>query len=247
MNESLITEKIINARNAVTKLNAGYLNAFIDKSILDAYNIQKNVINGTNKKVVGWKLGGTNKTTKELFNVSELYWGPVFEGGLKESLDDLSLKCGEVEIAFRLSENISGNNKQVSLQNLNEYVSEVCFSVEFPWSVFETFGSHGVLPLIADCCASGEVVLGKKIQYCDYVDPYNISMFENGKKLYELEEVGLLDTPEQTLVDFINKAKQRGFNLQGDQWVFTGGITACQSLEWKELVITSSLSEMSFN
>ena len=80
LNSTEITKEIVTSRkfNIINKnLNK---ESFSNISIYDAYQVQQNVISNLGLVVSGWKLGGTNSKTRELFNTNELYWGPIFNG-----------------------------------------------------------------------------------------------------------------------------------------------------------------------
>ena len=219
---------IVNARMNHTVLTDQDVNQLSGISISQAYELQKEIIDGAGVGISGWKLGGTNSKTREVFNVKELYWGAVFEGEITNSSSKINLERGEVEIAFKLNKNIETLSDEVTLSELDLYIESVSLSIEYPWSTFKSFGKAGVLALITDCCASGQCLLGRAIPFDEFNGEASVDVEIDGVIVESGSSKLLVDGLYNTLCDFINNAHSRDFSLKKDQWVFTGGITSCR-------------------
>jgi len=224
-------------------------NTDFDSITIDqAYNIQKEVIRSLGHEVIGWKLGGTNIKTRNTFNVEELYWGPIFDGNITDKPLELTLKRGEVEVAFKLNSNIDNLDHKICANDLALYIDSVALSVEFPWSVFNSFGSAGVLALISDCCASGQCFVGEAIAFDEFSGFSKMTISVDGEAIESCTTDNLVDGVYSTVCDFINMSDEKGFSLSGGQWVFTGGLSSCKMYDSGDVVeITcDSLADITF-
>ena len=165
-----ITQKIIKSRSD-RQINENFSKEnFSNMSLFDAYSIQKIVINGLNKRVSGWKLGGTNTKTRNLFNIDELYWGPVFNGCITTNPEDIELYCGEVEIALKFNKNIQSISDKVDAENLPKYIDSVALAIEYPQSFISNISEFGVQALISDCCGSGQCLISTEIPFLEFIE-----------------------------------------------------------------------------
>lgn len=223
-----ITQKLINSRK-LGSLDCDFsVKDYENISINDAYKIQKDIISGMNVSVSGWKLGGTNKKTRELLNVDELFWGPVFDGHILTNSNDISLNSGEVEIAVKINKNIQDLDRDIHSNELSKYIDSVALSIEYPKSFIANFLDIGIEALISDCCGSGQCLIGNEIAFLKFCD--KLFMVEiNSVMTEKLTTDTLIDGLYQTTCDFINKSSKMGYELKGGQWIFTGGLSKCIS------------------
>ena len=242
-----IVKTIINAREKNTSGELGCLN-FDSLTIENAYEFQKEIIKLLGLDVVGWKLGGTNAKTRNTFNVKELYWGPIFKGDMLYDSHKLKLKRGEVEVALKLNSKIVDLTHKIYPNDLSLYIDSVALSVEFPWSVFNSFGTAGVRALVADCCASGQCILGDEIPFGEFTGASQITISIDGKKSESCSTSILIDGLYNTVCDFINMSLNKGFELKTGQWVFTGGLSTCKIYESGNTVevYSDSLPDITF-
>ena len=201
---------------------------FKNLSLSDAYLIQAKVINFLQREVIGWKLGGVNSKTRDLFNVDELYWGAIFDTCILNNSSELMLYCGEVEIALKFNNNIENLQHIISPDDLNEYIQSAALSIEYPYSIFPNVVALGVSALISDCCGSGQCLLGKEIPFSQFSGAANIKVNIDTVEVETCATDILIDGLYQTVCDFINRSLGLGFELKGGQWVFTGGLSECR-------------------
>lgn len=224
-----IAREIVGARRERRALDATFEISTFDKLSLDeAYEVQRNIIATSSEKVIGWKLGGTNEMTRQKFNVNELYWGPILAKRFHTDDEQVALSRGEVELAFQFDGGVEGINGRLECDGLIKVIDKMCLSVEFPWTTINNLDKEGVVALIADCCAAGTAVLGKPVKFEPLlVQAAEVRVRKNGEKVESGNESLLLGGVLQTLCDFINASRDKGFHLQAGQWIFTGGLTSC--------------------
>ena len=197
-------------------------------SVKQAYKIQNDIIKSADVGVVGWKLGGVNFKTRDLFSVDELYWGPIFDTCILNNPSELMLYCGEVEVALKFNSNIENLQHNISPDDLNEYIQSAALSVEYPYSIFPNVVELGVSALISDCCGSGQCLLGKEILFSQFYGAANIKVSIDTVEVETCSTDILIDGLYQTVCDFINKSLEFGLELKSGQWVFTGGLSECR-------------------
>jgi 2-keto-4-pentenoate hydratase len=207
-------------------------------SLDDAYRIQKSNI-GKLGVVAAWKLGGTTLATRNAFNTTKTYLGPIFDGAVFKSmeLDKVSYPRGtpkgEVEIYFRLNHYaLTYAEETFEEARVLECISGFGLCVEFPWSVFE-LPREGLSILVADCCASGSLAIGPtmpKEQYLKLSKLETVSLSSNSKLIAEAPISTIVDGPLSALHDFLLLVSEYQLPIENGQLVATGGITPCVDL-----------------
>ena len=232
---------MIESRKNNIQMEEEDVNNLIGLSIEQAYDIQRIIISNIGLNVCGWKLGGTNIKTRDIFKVEELYWGPVYEGAISNDPSQIDLNCGEVEIAFKIKNDISKSPSIIDSSYLYDYIDSVALAIEYPWSVFKSFGKASIIALIADCCASGQCLISEEIPFEEFDNKVNVSVEVDGFIVESGATDLLVDDLFVILCDFITNAKSKGFILEAGQWIFTGGLTSCRTYTQGSVVnITSN-------
>jgi 2-keto-4-pentenoate hydratase len=215
-----------------------YSGKYLPRDIDEAYEIQEQVIARIGNKVGGWKLGGTNSTTKKIFKCSQPYWGPIFSDKIFDArelivlLEEFEIK-GEIEVVFRLSEEIDLLDENTILTDVTRYVDKVAPGVELPNSCFSDILDGGIELLIADLCGSGALVTGDFIKIGEYSDSCALkaSMSQHNKIIAEGNTNNILPSTIGALTDFLYLANKYGIHLEKGQYISTGGCTNCVNLE----------------
>ena len=212
-------------------------------SKLEAYQIQNQVIDLLGREVVGWKLGGTNEHTRQKFNVSELYWGPVFKKDLLESnneavgLNVSNFFCGEVECAIFLKRVPVSAEEIHSQFNLKDYVSHLSLSLELPWSSFKSVDNLGVASLISDLCATGNAIISNPVLLEDFEMSNFVANISVNKEFIQQADLSNLSYDlASVLKEFFMLSLEQGVKLREGQWIFTGGLTSCVRLSLGDYV-----------
>lgn len=238
-----IVQAIINARNNTQVVKGMKTDLFESYSIHDAYSIQQEIIQNLGEEILGWKLGGTNKKTQEVFGVIEPYWGPVFKKDFVSSTDPIkhgSVMCGEIECAVKLAE--IPKKSELDLTRLDDIIEEIGLSIELPWSTFESVAELGVNALVADLCATGKVVLGTTVPFSKFQEQMmDFSFLVNKEKVATGGMTNLVLGLEKTLKEFISLSSTEGFELKKGQWVFTGGLSSCQRFSKGDKISVQSI------
>ncbi len=186
-----------------------------------AYGAVRNVVSSSGKRIAAWKLGGTTHSTQALFNVDQLYFGPLYSQELYGHGDRVDLTLAEskveIELAARISPSCDGADAW-------------CLCAELPSSPIADMPSAGASALVSDRCAAGALVLG----------PQTNTSYANGLASADALELRVNGTPMATgglsaltalphaiVRDFLQLAPTHGFYPQPGQWIATGGLTPC--------------------
>ncbi|MZI95803.1 hypothetical protein F9817_21700 [Vibrio sp. CAIM 722] len=206
--------------------------AFVPDSIVQAYDIQKEIINSIKEPVLAWKLGGTNKKTQEMFGCSKCYIGPVYFLSIGDNLSvDGKYARAELELSFRISANINELNVKDANTNPLSFFDMVFPSAEFPLSNIENMTESGMRALIADLCGTGFLALGKGIEishlesFCD--KEINASIMDEDNCLAVGNLSNLLGGYRKVLSDFLLSCLEYDLPLASGQYCSTGGLSPC--------------------
>ncbi len=208
-------------------------NLVLDEQL--GYEIAHKNIELDNRRVVAWKLGGANAYTQHLFKVENIYFGPLLEDEFYMFSTDrltfpvLPVLAVEAEIALRLSE--AGVTTPFSDElDPAEAFDAWAVALEFPYSIFSDLPAAGLGALLADRCAAGGLFLGQKYKGVP-PEKFTLTLELNDGSVAEGNETSLLMTPLELAMEFRKKALKNGFELKEKQWISTGGVTTCMSLE----------------
>lgn len=213
-------------------------------SISEAYEIQHKNILTTKEPISAWKLGGTTKSTQDVFQTKSLFYGPIFASSLYSYSDSIKLDPkfrepkGELELSFKLSSTVSTLTKE-KLKNDNIFfktIQSLYASVELPWSAFP-LPEAGLKVLIADYCASGALILGNEIPWRENLIK-NLSCEVYMKTKSTLLTQGslsqIIEGPLEALRAFLFLALEQKIPLKANQIVASGGASKCVSLPLDE-------------
>lgn len=225
-------------RDGITRIPYAELNQ--DINLIDAYKLVKSFLDGDDRKVAAWKLGGTNSKTQEAFNVGEAYYGPLFTSELFTLMGEhgitpeLHLPQGEAELAVRLS-SFGANERNANSNDPRLIFDQWAVAIEFPYSVFSDLPSAGVAALVADRCAAGALVLGRS-QAGLPPEKFCVTIDVNGEQESSGTQDAMLVHPIDAALEFRALAFEHGFELDAGQWISTGGLTSCLSMKKGDVV-----------
>jgi 2-keto-4-pentenoate hydratase len=167
----------------------------------------------------GWKMGGSNHTSRAAFGVTVPYYGAL---AADEILAEprvapgrpLPEVKGEVEVALRIDASGTGHDAWA-------------VALEMPASAVQDLAALGVVALVADRCAAGVLVLGP-VQAGPLPGPdARFGQHVNGVPRAEAGYEALTDPPAALLAQFLAMARGHGAPVAPGHWVATGGITPC--------------------
>jgi 2-keto-4-pentenoate hydratase len=189
----------------------------------------------------GWKIGGSSYETQKIFSTQEIYFGPILSMNIhdlhnQEKAVYFKKNMMEAELAFRLSDNI---NSQV-ITDPYMLVDRIAPSLELPYSSINNIPKHGLPCLIADCCASGGLILGKSFPINEKTknlsETIEVKIHQNKKLVSSGSVKNMFKRPIDVIHDFINKARENNFTITPGQWVASGGMTSCKPINTDERV-----------
>ena len=140
----------------------------------------------------------------------------------------------EAELAFRLSDNI--NKKTIS--DPWALVDRIAPSLELPYSSISNISKYGLCCLVADCCASGGLIVGKSFpinrKTKHLSETMEVEIHQNKKLVSSGSVKNMFKKPIDVIHDFINKARENNFTITPGQWVASGGLTSCKPISVDE-------------
>ncbi len=202
------------------------LNFSCNYDLNSAYEIQKNLVESLNKRVGGWKIGGSNFASHKLFNSKEIFYGPIFKENiyLKRDLEKIDWNFpGEIEICFKIKKDIN----QLDLNDRISIIESLSIGIEFPRSSFAKISN---LPsLVSDLCSSGSLLVLKEAPISDLVfcKPIELSIFDAKKELFYFSSKNLLKDPLNIFKDFLSIFESNNGTFFGGEYIATGGISDC--------------------
>lgn len=215
-----------------------------DLTIEEAYQIQKVIIStklANGHKMIGPKMGLTNKAKMEQMGVNEPIYGYVFDYMLIEnggfvSMSELIHPKVEAEIAFVIGEDIVGPG--VTGAQVLASTRAVLPALEIIDSRYENF--NFTLPdVIADNASTSRVVFGTKLTDPNLVDLELVgaTLSING----EIKELGagaaVLGHPANAIAMLANMLSRRGEKIRKGNIILSGALTSATQLEKGDVVL----------
>ena len=190
-------------------------------NVKDAYLIQKRLAEAS-PNISAWKLGGSNLLTRDIFGVSELFFGFLCQSQVfcctQRFNDQIELDECEVEICVDVPENYK-HSKIYLAEEIRSWNARI--GLEFPKTQITDLPTKGVAHLIADNCASGALLIATKIIRLDIELFLNVMI--DGVEISK--KIGLIASVEEIVEQFLSINRQRGFTIEPGQIIATGGIT----------------------
>lgn len=215
----------------------------IDKiSIDDGYQIQKMIMNsGQFGRIVGWKMGATNKAAQEGLSIIEPFYGPLFEQHKLSNNDHVSLKsiskliAAEAEFLFIMKNDlkIKEDNSDYSEEEVFNNVEYICPSIEIASIRFATIKA-GIF--IGDCAANGIFLYDHMIKKSD-INDYKLlcdaiaSIEINDIEVCRNTGTNVLGNPITSLTFLANKLNKDGNYLKAGDVILSGAATAHKTLK----------------
>ncbi|MFT7532748.1 MAG: 2-keto-4-pentenoate hydratase, partial [Gammaproteobacteria bacterium] len=135
----------------------------------------------------------------------------------------------EGEFAFRLSNDISPGNSELSREQVMDQVDGLFPAIEIPDSRFINFASAGAARLVADNACGREFVLGDEVtgQWREIaLDRFEVRMIKNGQLFLQGTGADVLGDPRDALTWLVNMCRSRGVSLQAGEIITTGVVGA---------------------
>ncbi len=199
------------------------------KTKLKAYEIQKS-LSEKSELISAWKVGGTTKSTQKAFKTESSYLGPINKNNFfykkKEIFlpDSLKNPQGELEIAFRLSEDVENINLEKSCFKALDFFDLIAPAIEIPYSS-KNFPESGLYFLIADCCASGFLILGRETKLSEEIFKKRLKVTIDRIPQEIGDSKNFAFSIEGVLYDILLESKKYSLGLRKGHWVSSGGIS----------------------
>lgn len=193
------------------------------QTLTDAYAAQKDWVAQAERRgetVAAWKLGGTTATTRQAFQCTRAYYGPIlasqcYGNGRDVAASKLYAPLVEVEIAFRIG---AGGAPVAAM-----------LAMESPSTIWQDVKALGLPALLADGCASGALVLGPEIHDWQtwLQSAHPIRLWAGDTLLTEGTTANIIGGPLAALAEATAEMQQHGQTLAPGTYVSTGGCTPC--------------------
>lgn len=203
-------------------------------SLEDAYADVARALTTSGWAIGGWKIGGSNHITSDVFGVDVPYYGALLneeilltsEGRPCPGFPLMEWK-GEVEFALRLAADGQGYDAW-------------CIALEMPSSPLTNLPAAGVAALVADRCGAGALLLGTVQEgMLPDLEGRSLCLVVDGKEI-DCADVGALTAhPADILTQTVDLMNAQGSSPEPGQWFATGGVTLCHSLPPKGHVIAT--------
>ena len=215
------------------------------KNKKEAYEIQENLIkNYKIDKIIGTKIGCTNKAAQKQININEPFYGNILKNYSSKSKCILKSKDFfkpfiEPEFSFKIKKNTSIYNKKFSIKNINKYIDYILPSIEVVDSRFNDWKKIGINNLIADNGVNAYWIYGKKTK-----DLSNFNLNNHIVKLYinnKLLEIGnsknVLKNPLNSIVWLLNYLSKQGKNFLSESFISTGTCTPAIPIKKGDIIV----------
>jgi 2-oxo-3-hexenedioate decarboxylase len=192
------------------------------------------------EKPVGWKIGFTNRTIWDEYNVHAPIWGRVYDSTLTEVVPGTSASCPvaplaepriEPEIAFRIAR---APEPEMEARDLMECIGAVAHSFEIVQSLFPGWRFHAA-DTVAAFALHGRLFVGPFTEISDAraraewlrrLTDFEIVLSRDGKFVDRGRGTNVLDGPVHALRHFVRGlAETSGRRLAPGEIVTTGTIT----------------------
>ncbi len=209
-----------------------------------AYEIQKSLSNKP-ELISAWKVGGTTKSTQKIFKTESSYLGPINKKNFFFEEEEIYFPnssinpYGELEIAFRLSKDIESINLKSSSFKSLDFFDSIAPAIEIPYSSMN-FPESGLHLLIADCCASGFLILGLEEKLSEEILKKSLKVLINEIPSEVGDSKNFVLPIEKVLLDILIEAKKYNLNLKKGHWISSGGLSKLIELPINQYFMLSS-------
>ena len=221
---------------------------FLPDSIEEAYLIQEELkilyISLNNNKIIGKKVGCTNKHAQKQVNIFEPFYGNIFSkysniSGCTLKKNNFYQPYIEPEISFRIKEDINTSLAPYTIKDSKILFDKMLPSIEI---VDFRFGNDikkiGIKNLISTNGASEYWIKSNDLFPIDYIDLYNhnVDLIIDNKIIDSGNTANVLKNPLNSAIWLINKLSSVGEPLLKGQYISTGSCTKAFNLTNKCLI-----------
>ena len=203
----------------------------------DAYEIQNSLANkylykNENEKVIGKKIGCTNKDAQKQINVTEPFYGSIFFNYSSKSNCTLNSKNFfapfiEPEFSFKINDDLAFSEAPYSFEEIYKSIDSVLPSIEIVDSRFEDWTKVGINNLIADNAVNAYWIYGNEINNLDTFNfnSHQVLLYINNKLVEKGNSSNVLNNPINSLTWLINTLALQNKSLPKKSYISTGTCT----------------------
>lgn len=258
MDEKLIKDcalEIYNAEKNCSPMGA-LTDRFSDITIEDAYKIQMAVVDlklKDGEKIIGKKIGLTNKAIREQIGVHEPDYGIITSSGFVGDggeLDSTTLIAPRIEpeIAFVLKSDLTVDMYPVNNMDIINATLGICPALEVVDSRVKDWKIK-IQDTISDSASYARIVLGNRITPLDGLDLRVIGMasYVNGELVTHGSSANVMGNPIEAVTWLTNKLLKYGVELKAGEIILSGSFTPVFSIKKGDsvLAIFDRLGEVS--
>ena len=215
---------------------------FLPDSIEEAYLIQEELkilnISLNNNKIIGKKVGCTNKAAQIQINVHEPFYGNLFSTYSSESNCIIQSKNFfgpfiEPEFSFKISKTLDISDAPYSINQIYNVIESVLPSIELVDSRFNDWKKVGIYNLIADNAVNAFWIYGKEINKINDINFSNheVTLSINDKIIEKGNSSNVLDNPINSITWLVNTLAKQGRALTKNSYISTGTCTSAISIK----------------
>lgn len=228
----------LRAARKTSKMLAGLDNGLTPATMDQGYALQDAFMRIWNEPVAGWKVGATAEKVRELYGVSEPFYGPfyaptTFSSPARLKAADFGHLCIESEFAFRFGSTLTARESAYGREEILDAVEAVLPAFEIVSPRFDTLLQDRVALAAADCGMNGGFVLGE--DYADWREldlaAHRVRLTVDGEVKGEGISADALGHPFNVLDWLVNAVSRRGIDLNAGEIVSTGTCTGIVYLE----------------
>ena len=226
-------ELLLAARHPGDQLSAIPL-SIAPSTPVEAYAVQDHVVSRLARElgpVVGYKIGCTNKSAREMLGVDSPFAGRCLARELHSSpailrRDELHMIGIEPEIAIRIAADMPGDQPWTP-DRVADVADCVMPSIEIVESRFSTWPRMGILAAIADNGVHRKLILGESVfdWTQESINETEVSLTADGNIVREGNASNVDGGPFGVLAWLANHLNQRGHQLRSGDVVTTGVMT----------------------
>ena len=209
----------------------------------EAYKIQNKLVNkylllDKKNKIIGKKVGCTNKAAQIQINVHEPFYGNLFSTYSSESNCIIQSKNFfgpfiEPEFSFKISKTLDISDAPYSINQIYNVIESVLPSIELVDSRFNDWKKVGIYNLIADNAVNAFWIYGKEINKINDINFSNheVTLSINDKIIEKGNSSNVLDNPINSITWLVNTLAKQGRALTKNSYISTGTCTSAISIK----------------
>ena len=220
----------------------------IPKNNEEAYLVQDSLtnlyINQFNAKIIGKKVGCTNKKAQKQIKINKPFYGNIYSSFSSYSKCNLDRKLFikphiEPEFSFKLKSIINTIKYPITLNQTCDIIEKVIPSIEIVDSRFNDWTSIGINNLIADNGANAYWIKSKNEYNLNSVNLNNhiVKVYINERLVEIGNSNNVLNNPVNSLHWLLNTLSKQGKLIPEDSYVSTGTCTSAIPLSKNDIVI----------